>query len=186
MTISKFIHKHLSFDIKSRKTKVHGLIINSSAAWTLAFNNVVDYVCDGFLLIHNPSVKKYNYDNENKWTEKIILLKTKKSKTPKVKLDDNTSVFSSLQSLKEVISISNKKGDISWVGKIIDISYDSITIRTLTTRAKWAEKKSVLFKEMSVIEFDTDYINSLLLLADKKTETSQTVAGQSTTGGNSK
>ncbi|PBQ31917.1 hypothetical protein CNR22_09085 [Sphingobacteriaceae bacterium] len=166
MTISKLIHKHISFDIKSRKTNVHGLIINSSDAWTLAFNNVVDYICDGFLLIHNPSIKKHYYDKENKWTEKIILIKTKQSKTPKIILDDSTSVFSSLQSLKKVISISNKKGDITWIGKIIDVLDDSIIIRTLTTKAKWAEKKSVLFKEMSIIEFDTDYINSLLLLAD--------------------
>ena len=167
MTKTKYIDKHISFGIKPRKTIVHGLVLGYSDTWTLAINNVVDYVCDGFLLLYNPSVKKHKHDTENKWTEKIILLKTKRSKTPKINLADTRSVFNSLKSLNKIISISNKKGDIVWIGKIIEVLDDSITIKTLTTKAKWAEKKTVLYTDMTVIDFDTDYIKSLLLIAAK-------------------
>lgn len=167
MTNKKDIGKHISLDIKSRNNSVDGLVLDNSDNWILLINNVVDYVCDGFLLVNRTSVKSRKSDADNKWTEKIILLKSKNIKAPKIKLQDSQSVFNSLKSLNKVIAISNKKGDITWVGKILDVLDISVTIKTLTPKAKWADNKTVLFKDLTVIDFDTDYINSLLLLAAK-------------------
>lgn len=167
MTKKKDIGKHISLDIKSRNNLVEGLVLDKSDSWILLINNVVDYVCDGFLLVNCLFVKNQKSDADNKWTEKIILLKNKNIKPPKIKLADTKSVFNSLKSLNKVIAISNKKGDITWVGKILDVLDESVTIKTLTPKAKWADNKIVLFKDLTVIDFDTDYINSLLLLADK-------------------
>lgn len=163
----KFIRKHISFDIKACKEIIEGIVLAQSDNWTLLIKNPVDYVADGFILVHNPSVDLYKYDNKNKFREKILLLKTKQIKTPKIDLTDTFSVFKSFKTLKKTISINNKKGDIIWVGKIIELLDDRVTIKELTPKAKWVGKKTVLFKDINCIEFDDDYVSSLLLIADK-------------------
>ena len=163
----KYIHKHVSFDIKARKEIIEGVLLELSDNWSLLIKNPVDYVIDGFILIHNPSIDFYKHDAENKFREKIISLKTKRFRTPKINLTDTYTVLESLKLLNKVISINNKKGDIIWVGKIIELLTDRVTIKELTPKAKWIGKKTVLFKEINCIQFDDDYVNSLLLIAAK-------------------
>ena|ERR1700752_1230197 len=167
MTGEKYIRKHISFNIKARKEIIEGILLSLSDNWSLLIKNPVDYVIDGFVLVHNPSIDSYKHDTENKFREKIISQKIKRIRTPKINLADTYAVFESLKLLDKVISINNKKGDIVWVGKIIGLLADSVTIKELTPKAKWVGKKTVLFKDINCIQFDDDYVNSLLLIAAK-------------------
>jgi hypothetical protein len=166
MISPKNIGKHFSYDFKSFKEIINGIVLNQSEDWTLLIDNCVDYDCDGFSLIYNPAVDRYKRNKHNRWKEKIILLKTKHIKSPKIKVTDTITLFKSLKRLNKVISISNKKDDIIWVGKIIELLDDRVIIKTLTSRAKWVGKQTVMFKDLTLIQFDTDYINSLLLVAN--------------------
>lgn len=55
---------------------------------------------------------------------------------------------------------------VGWV-KLKSIDEKSLVIDDLTTKGKWDGQMTFKTKDIRVIEFDTDYINSLKLLTKK-------------------
>ncbi len=58
---------------------------------------------------------------------------------------------------------------VCWVGKVKKIKGAELIINYLTTRARWTNTMPPhKLDNIRTIQFDTDYINSLMLVAKKK------------------
>lgn len=167
MVDKKHIGIHLSFKLDSWEKKASGLTVADSGDWTLLINNPVDYVCDGFLLVNGSSLTSRTYKINDDWIEKLLRIKAKKIKTPKLNLDSASTVLKSLKGLNKIIGIWRKDREVIWIGKINNISKDKVTIRLLSTHGNWLDNKTILFKDITVIEFDSDYISTLSMLVNK-------------------
>ena len=125
--------------------------------WTLIASNPVDFVLDGYMIINNRKIKQFKLI-EKKIESKIFKIKLH----DKIVLDLN-SFFDFFNLNKIVISVELENFDFL-IGKII--SYDDVTVefQKLDSNAKWIEIVRININDINIIEFDTDYINSLCLV----------------------
>jgi hypothetical protein len=145
-----------------------GFVLKYNEHWILVRNIPVDYVVDGYFLVRNYRIKEVVRGDDEKWREKVVHLKLKKSKTlPKVKLSDLESILTSLTKTYKVFAIHKKEDDVCWLGRLSRIDDKSVIIDDLTPKAKWRGKFMFTHEEIRAVEFDTDYINSLKLVLNK-------------------
>jgi hypothetical protein len=156
---------HLSFALELWKKKASGLVIYSSGEWSLLIYNPVDYVCDGYILARGKTVAKETYKRRDEWTERVLIKKSKRFVIPKINLSSTFTVLRSLKRLKIVVGIWSPNREVIWIGKIKKISEDYVSLKLLDTRATWTGEKSIRLTKLSVIEFGSDYITTLEMMA---------------------
>jgi hypothetical protein len=66
-----------------------------------------------------------------------------------------------------LFTLYTKEDGICWLGKLKSIDNKSLVIDDITTKGKWDGQMTFKTKDIRVIEFDTDYINSLKLILKK-------------------
>ena len=65
---------------------------------------------------------------------------------------------------KITVSISNVKENLFSIGRVKSVQNSEILFETISTNAKWSKKMEKLdIKKISLIEYQTDYTESLLV-----------------------
>lgn len=156
--------KFVSFKYRDRKDVISGILIDFNSNLTLIKQNPVDYVIDGYMLLKTNKILKYKRDDSEEFTEKVLLVKG---------LMPANEAFMPLTDLREAlrlisdefgaILIKNKDDSVCYIGKLIRTTSEFVEIHEIDPKAIWVGNGKFKLKSIRTIEFDTDYINSLLL-----------------------
>ena len=155
--------KLYSFYIKDRKNKIQGILLSEGDEWILIKNNF-DYILDGYLIINKQYLLECHIGEDEIFTEAVLLANNKLANIKRLDIPLTTkSLINYLYKEQIIFQIFLKDDSASYIGKISKVLNKSIYIEPLDTNGLWMNER-FLFRTMyiRVIQFDIDYINSLL------------------------
>jgi len=166
----KLIGDLISVKFTDRKNPIYGYVIDYNDDWTLLKYNPVDYIIDGYIIFRNKNIEGFRRDLDEKWREKVINLKglqpTDKEIIP---IADLETILKYLTEYFEVFQVSTKSEKACYLGRLKKIDDYQILMDKLSPKGNWVGKMEFRNVDIIIIEFDTDYINSLkLVLRSKK------------------
>ncbi|MBN1185577.1 MAG: hypothetical protein JXB49_25045 [Bacteroidales bacterium] len=156
--------KFVSFKYRDRKDIISGYLINFNNDWTLIKYNPVDYVIDGYLILKTDKILKYKRDDYEKFREKVLkaknLVPTDKDIFPITDLSETLQLVSDRFG---AFKIEKKDDTVCFIGRLVKITKEDLIILEIDAKAKWGETEKYKLKSIRTIEFDSDYVNSLIL-----------------------
>jgi hypothetical protein len=165
MKKKKYIKQLISITFSDRKATIDGFVIDYTENWILMKYNCVDYVIDGYILVKKQNIEQIRRHKEEKWREKVMLLKgfepTEQEIIPMIDLE---TILKYLTAHFHVFQLFTKDEDVCYLGKLQSIDNQKLIIDYLTPKGKWDGQMEFVPNDISVIEFDTDYVNSLKLV----------------------
>lgn len=165
--MEKYLKQLISIKFEDKKLISRGFLIGYSSEWILLKSNPVDYVIDGYVILRNKNIKTISRDEAEIFTEKVIKLKGFEIEDRDIiPLFNLTSILNFLNDKYEVFQIATKREKAVYLGKLIEISEEELKIDFLETRGDFGGEMSFNPNKIRVIEFDTDYINSLKLVVE--------------------
>ncbi|MBI1185653.1 hypothetical protein GC194_15405 [bacterium] len=169
MTKKKHIGQIVSFRFGylSSEKIYSGYVVDYNDDWTLLKYNPVDYVRDGYIILRNKCIKGYKRDKVEKFHQKVLDLKgegvTVQNKIP---IDDIKTILNYLTDNFGVFQFDLRSEVYCYLGRVKSIVKNTLTIDFLDTNGKWSETRDYKLGNIRTIQFDTDYINSLKMVAD--------------------
>jgi hypothetical protein len=144
---------------------ISGLIVDYSNDWILMRQIPVDYVVDGYVIVRNKNWKQIVQGDNEKWVEKIVKMKLKRSgKAPLIPLQSLASILKYLTNKYGLFELHTKSKNALWLGRLKSINNQSLVIEWMNAKAKWDGEMKFREREIRAVKFDTDYVNSLLLV----------------------
>jgi len=166
--MKKYVGRLISIKFKDREDAVYGFVVDYNADWTLLRHNVVDYVLDGYIILAHKTVEDCRRTDEEKFREKVINLKGYSlEKEGSVPLEDLKSMLCTISERYGVFQFSTKDEGVCYLGRLVSVDGKHLIIENLDPKARWTGKRTFKTKDIRSVEFDTDYINSLKLVAGK-------------------
>jgi len=146
-----------------------GYIIDYNEDWTLLKYNVNDFLRDGYIILRNKFISEYKRETDEKFYQQVLDLKGQ-SVTPndKIPINDIKTILNYLTDKFGVFQFDLRSNDYCYIGRVKLIKGNTLIIDYLDTKGKWSEIREYKLGNIRTIEFDTDYINSLLLVANSK------------------
>ncbi|MFT5647999.1 MAG: hypothetical protein ACI976_002695 [Aureispira sp.] len=170
--MEKYLRQLISIVFEDKKEIFTGFLIDWTEDWILLKNNPYDFIIDGYSILKNTNVKSIIQDEDYEFTERIIKLKGLKTSSEEIiPLKDLPSIINFLAIKHEIFQIAKKSDKAVYLGKLIEVNEEELTIDFLGTEGRFDGEMSFNLNKIRVIEFDTDYINSLKLIipeANKK------------------
>ncbi|OUL64185.1 hypothetical protein [Flavobacterium sp. AJR] len=158
----------ISIEFEDRKEIFTGFLIDYTDDWILLKNNPVDFIIDGYVILKNKNIQSITRDSDNVFTESVIRLKGLKTNSDEIiPLRDLSSILTFITNKYEIFQIAKKSEKAVYLGKLIKLDEEELVIDFLETRGKFGGELSFNPNKIRVIEFDTDYINSLKLLVNE-------------------
>lgn len=147
-----------------------GYVIDFSDNWLLMKLITSDYVVDGYIILNRKYIKEYKREERQKFTQKIIDLKGEKPTSKDIiPLTDLKTIVTFLSDKYGLFQFDMRTHKTCWLGKVKKITGNDMKIDYLNPRAIWSTTMPTYkLGNIRTIQFDTDYINSLLLVAKKK------------------
>jgi hypothetical protein len=145
-------------------------MIDFNEHWTLLKYNPSDYLIDGYIILNNKYVTEYKRDNEERFKQKILDLKGQRSKNKeRFTLGDTASILNYITNKYGIFDFNMRTNTKCWLGKVKKIKGMELKIDYLDPKGIWSNRMPT-FKlgNIRTIQFDTDYINSLKLIAKKR------------------
>lgn len=156
--------KFVSFKYRDRKDIISGYLIDYNNDWTLIKYNPVDYLIDGYLILKTDKILKYKRDDYEKFREKVLkaknLIPTDKDIFPIADLAESLQLISDRFG---AFKIEKKDDTICFIGRFVKMTKENLVIQEMDAKAKWVETDKHKLKSIRTIEFDSDYVNSLIL-----------------------
>ena len=169
MKKKKHIGQLVSVKFTDRKTPIYGYVLDCNDDWTLMKYNPVDYIIDGYIIIRHKNTEGFRRDTDEKWREKVINLKglqpTEKDIIP---LTDLETILKYLTDNFGVFQVYTKSETACYLGRLKSIDKKELVMDDLNPKGKWEGQMKFRTGDIRVIEFDTDYINSLKLVSTTK------------------
>ncbi|MFV8348002.1 hypothetical protein [Flavobacterium sp. ZB4P13] len=167
--MEKYLRQLISIEFDDKKEIFSGFLIDWTEDWILLKNNPVDFIIDGYTILKNKNVKSIIQDKDHEFTERVIKLKgLKTSASEIIPLKDLSSIINFIADKYEIFQIATKSDKAVYLGKLIEQNEEELVIDFLGTEGKFEGEMSFKQKKIRVIEFDTDYINSLKLIVDEE------------------
>lgn len=168
----KDIGKYFSFKFKyvNEVTTYSGYLLDFNSEWVLLKYNPNDYEMDGYIVLRDKDITHYKRDSKDRFTEKILNLKGHKPKrNEKIPIADINTIVNYLSDKFGAFQFDMRSNTLCWLGKVKKITGQTLDLHNLTPRGKWNNKmKPFPMGNIRTILFDTDYINSLMLIGRKK------------------
>jgi hypothetical protein len=171
VTNKKNIGRLLSFRFKyiDEETKYWGYVVDYNDDWTLLKYNITDYVRDGFIILKNKYILEYELSDTEKFKQKILDLKGNQvTGNDKIPLDNISVILNYLSEHYGIFQFNMRTNKSCWLGRVGKIDKQDLEIDYLTTKGLWKGQMTFKLGNIRTIEFDTDYINSLLLVGKAK------------------
>jgi hypothetical protein len=167
--MEKYLRQLISIEFDDKKDVFSGFLIDWTEDWILLKNNPVDFIIDGYTILKNKNVKSIIQDKDHEFTERVIKLKGLKTSAEEIiPLKDLYSIMNFIATKYEIFQIAKKSDKAVYLGKLIDLNEKEVVIDFLGTEGKFEGEMSFKQSKIRVIEFDTDYINSLKLIVDEE------------------
>jgi hypothetical protein len=163
--MEQYLRQLISIEFQDKKELYTGFLIDYSDDWILIRNNPIDFIVDGFIILRNKNVEQIHRDEELEFTEKVIRLKGVKTNAEDIiPIKDLEAIIRYIDTKYGVFQIAKKSAKSAYLGKLIALNNEELTIDFLNIRGEFGGELSFNPDKIRVIEFDTDYINSLKLL----------------------
>ena len=160
-----YLRQLIAIEFEDKKELYTGFLIDYSDDWILLRNNPVDFILDGFVILRNRNIAKIHREEQLEFTEKVIRLKGVKTNAEDIiPIRDLDTIIRYLDKKYGVFQIAKKSAKSAYLGKLIELNNEELTIDFLDIRGEFGGELSFNPDKIRVIEFDTDYINSLKLL----------------------
>jgi len=173
MINKNYIGKFITIGFTDREETISGYLIDCTDDWTLLKYNPVDYVIDGYVVIRHKNIKGFARDIDEKFKEKVINLKgLKPTDKERIPIHDLATILNYLSDNFGVFQFFTKSEKACYLGKIKSLDSKHLIINYLNPKGKWDGVMTFRPGDIRVIEFDTDYINSLKLLLPNRKNTS--------------
>ena len=167
--MEKYIRQLITIEFEDKKEIFSGFLIDWTEDWILLKNNPVDFIIDGYTILKNKTVKAIIQDKDHEFTERVIKLKGLKTSAEEIiPLQDLSSIINFLANKYEIFQIATKSDKAVYLGKLIELNEEELVIDFLGTEGQFEGEMSFKPNKIRVIEFDTDYINSLKLIVDEE------------------
>lgn len=167
--MEKYLRQLISIEFDDKKDIFSGFLIDWTEDWILLKNNPVDFIIDGYTILKNKNVKSIIQDKDHEFTERVIKLKGLKTSAEEIiPLKDLPSIINFLADRYEIFQIAKKSDKAVYLGKLIELNEEELVIDFMGTEGEFDGEMSFRLDKIRVIEFDTDYINSLKLIAAKE------------------
>ncbi len=169
MKKKKHIGQLISIKFTDRKTPISGLVLDYNNDWTLMKYNPVDYQIDGYIIFRHKNIKGFRRDQEEKWIEKVIKLKgLQLNESDVIPIANLETILNYLTENFGVFQVYTKSEAACYLGRLKSINEKELIMYNLNAKGKWEGLLKFTIEEIRVIEFDTDYINSLKLVLESK------------------
>ena len=169
MKKKKHIGQLVSVKFTDRKTPIYGYVVDYNVDWTLMKYNPVDYIIDDYIIFRHKNIEDFRRDTDEKWREKVINLKglqpTEKEIIPLIDLE---TILKYLTDNFGVFQVYTKSETACYLGRLKSINKKELVMDDLNPKGEWEGQMKFRTREFRVIEFDTDYINSLKLVSTTK------------------
>lgn len=166
--MEKYLRQLISIEFEDKKEIFNGFLIDWTEDWILLKNNPVDFIIDGYTILKNKNVKSIIQDEDHEFTERVIKLKGLRTSADEViPLKDFDSIINFIAGKYEIFQLAKKSDKAVYPGKLLELNEEEIIIDFLGTEGKFDGEMSFKKDKIRVIEFDTDYINSLKLIVDE-------------------
>src|SRR3970282_2942494 len=163
--MEKYLRQLISIAFEDQKEIFTGFLIDWTEDWILLKNNPVDFIIDGYTILKNINVKSIIQDEDYEFTERVIKLKGLKTSAEEIiPLNDLPSIINFLAIKYEVFQIAKKSDKAVYLGNFIEINEEDVAIDFFGVAGKFDGEMSFKLNKIRVIEFDTDCINSLILI----------------------
>ncbi|QIH37313.1 hypothetical protein G7A72_00115 [Flavobacterium sp. Sr18] len=167
--MEKYIRQLITIEFEDKKEIFSGFLIDWTEDWILLKNNPVDFIIDGYTILKNKNVKAIIQDKDHEFTERVIKLKGLKTSADEIiPLQDLSSIINFLANKYEIFQIATKSDKAVYLGKLIELNEEELVIDFLGTEGQFEGEMSFKPNKIRVIEFDTDYINSLKLIVNEE------------------
>ena len=163
MTANRYIGKLITIKYSDRPTPYSGFVVDVSDEWTLLKHNPVDYVMDGYVLLRHKNVEYFQRGNKELFAEKVI--KSKKEERVDLKIfpvNDLGQILRHLSKTFGCFSFTLKSEKALYLGKLKSITSSRLIIDYINPRAVWSKQMSFRPGDIRTIEFESDYVKSLL------------------------
>ena len=166
--MEKYLRQLISIEFEDKKDIFTGFLIDWTEDWILLKNNPVDFIIDGFTILKNKNVKAIIQDKDHEFTEKVIKLKGLKTSAEEIiPLTNLESIISFLANKYQIFQVAKKSDKAVYLGKLMEFTDKELVMDFLSPEGEFEGVMSFRDSKVRVIEFDTDYINSLKLLVDE-------------------
>lgn len=163
--MEEYLRQLIAIEFTDKKEIYTGFLIDYSDDWILLRNNPVDYILDGFVILRNKNIEGVHRDHDLAFTEKVIRLKGLKTNSEDIiPIRDLASIVNFITNKYGIFQIAKKSSKSAYLGKLIELNDEELTIDFLDTKGQFGGELSFNPEKIRVIEFDTDYINSLKLV----------------------
>jgi hypothetical protein len=168
MAKRNFIGRLISLHFRDRTTPISGFVMAYDDDWTLMRYREVDYILNGYVLVRHKRIDRYELGESERFAERVI---SKKGYVPNVKetisLGDLEQMLRDITKRYGVFHAEFKQERRCWIGAFLRKEGKELVYEELSPRAKWRGEEKLKASRIRVIHFDTDYCNSLLLVAGK-------------------
>ena len=156
----------VSVKFTDRKTPIYGYVVDYNDDWTLMKHNSGDYIIDGYIIFRHKNIEGFRRDTDEKWREKVINLKGLQTTDKEIiPLTDLETILKYLTDNFGVFQVETKSETACYLGRLKFIDKKELVIDYLNPKGKWDGQMKFRTSDIRVIEFDTDYINSLKLVS---------------------
>lgn len=163
----KFIGQLISNKFTDRKAPVNGFVIDYNDSLTLMKHNPGDYIMDGYIILRHKNIQGYRQSEVEKFKEKVIRLKKQNSIRKKnIPISDLQTILTCFTKKFGVFQLSTKSETACYPGRLKSLDRKQLIIDFLDTDGKWNNQMKFRPNDIRLIEFQTDYLNSLKLVAD--------------------
>lgn len=170
--IRDYLNKLVGIGLKGRKKQiVIGIVLAYNEDWLLIKSNPVDYIIDGYQLIKIDKISTVERDENILFIEEVLKAKHVDFYSKPIVLKDN--IFQTLMDIDRkygAVGVEFKDEDECYIGKYME-SEDGeyFAFEELADNGEWQEEiEEFRISKVYSIDFDGDYIQSLLLYASKK------------------
>lgn len=164
-----YLRQLITIAFEDRKSLFSGFLIDYNEDWILLRNNPVDYILDGFVILKNINIESIIREEKEVFTERVIRLKGLKCNSEEIiPIQSLSSILNCLSSKFEIFQIAKKSDKTVYLGKLVEVNDTELIIDFLEPKGKFGGEMSFNPNKIRAIEFDTDYINSLKLIAKEE------------------
>ena len=163
--MEQYLRQLVEIEFQDKKEIFTGFLIDYSDDWILLRNNPVDFILDGFVILKNKNIEAVNRDHDLAFNEKVIRMKGLQINSEDIiPIRDLASIMKYVAEKYGIFQIAKKSSKSAYLGKLIEFTDEELTIDFLDTKGQFGGELSFNPEKIRVIEFDTDYINSLKLI----------------------
>lgn len=165
--MEKYLRQLISIEFEDKKEIFTGFLIDWTDDWILIKNNPFDFIIDGYTILKNKNIKSIIQDKDHEFTERVIKLKGLRTSAEEIiPIHNLPAIVNFLARQYGIFQVAKKSDKAVYLGKLIEITDEELVMDFLDTEGQFEGEMPFKLNKIRVIEFDTDYINSLKLIVE--------------------